>query len=164
MPKINCMECNIEHNVAQREINRGNGKFCSRKCANVYRANNLPTPPPNVKCAFCEEEFYLNPSKQAGSKSGLFFCCRQHKDEAQRVGGIQAIMPSHYGVVSENTYRRIAFTAKAKKCERCGFNQHEAAIVVHHIDRSRENNDITNLEVLCANCHAIEHWGDVDRD
>ena len=32
--------------------------------------------------------------------------------------------------------------------------------VLHHKDRDRHNNDISNLEILCSNCHAIEHWGD----
>ena len=32
------------------------------------------------------------------------------------------------------------------------------SIIVYHKDTNRENNDISNLEVLCANCHAIEHW------
>jgi 5-methylcytosine-specific restriction endonuclease McrA len=96
-----------------------------------------------------------------GSKSGLYFCCRDHKNQSQKVGGIKAIMPLHYGTgTPENTYRRIAFASKEKICERCGFDKHEAAIIVHHIDRDRNNNNINNLEVLCANCHAIEHWGD----
>ncbi len=149
--------CRRECMVPQKEIARGFGKFCSRRCANLQRVLNLMPPEPNVKCELCGKEFYLNPSEQAGSKSGLFFCSRAHKDQAQKVGGIQAIQPSHYGTGDpENTYRRIAFAVKPKVCERCGFNQ-EAAIVVHHRDRDRQNNDIANLEILCANCHAIEH-------
>lgn len=45
-----------------------------------------------------------------------------------------------------------------KVCERCEYAQHEAAIIVHHKDRNRSNNDVTNLEILCANCHAIERY------
>jgi HNH endonuclease len=153
-----CEECGTNHQFDAKEINRGFGKFCSRRCASLNRVKNLIPPENNVKCALCGVDFYLNDSKQKNSKSGLFFCSREHKDAAQKVGGIQAIQPSHYGTGDpENTYRRIAFAVKPKVCERCGFDQ-EAAIIVHHRDRDRQNNDIANLEVLCANCHAIEHW------
>lgn len=159
--KINCLRCNKEVFVENREINRGHGKFCSQKCANQYRIEHLPPLEKNVICALCHQEFHKNEAHQAGSKSGLFFCCREHKDLAQCIGGIQAIMPPHYGTgAPENTYRRIAFAVKPKICERCGFDKHDAAIIVHHKDRNRENGDVSNLEVLCANCHAIEHWGD----
>lgn len=160
--KITCLHCQKETYVETREVKRGNGKFCGRPCSAQHRAANLTPPEPNVKCAFCSKEFYKNTSKQTGSKSQLYFCCRGHKDEAQRIGGIEAIQPDHYGRISENTYRRIAFAIKPKKCERCGYAAHEAAIVVHHIDRNRSNNDISNLEILCANCHAIEHYGEMN--
>lgn len=154
---IQCLQCGVQHYVEQKEINRGFGKFCSRKCSAIYRANNLTPLPPNVKCAHCKKDFHLSPSKMAASKSGLYFCCREHKDLSQCIGGIKEIMPSHYDVASENTYRRIAFASKPKVCERCNFDK-EPAIIVHHRDRNRDNNDISNLEVLCANCHAIEHY------
>jgi len=162
--KINCLQCQKECWVENREINRGFGKFCSRTCSSQHRIANLTPPEPNVKCALCDKAFYKNLSKQADSKSGLYFCCREHKDAAQRIGGIREIMPSHYGTTINN-YRDIVFNIhkKEKKCERCKYDEHEAAIVVHHIDRDRSNNDISNLEVLCANCHAIEHWGEMDK-
>ena len=30
-------------------------------------------------------------------------------------------------------------------------------LIVHHKDRDRNNSDISNLEILCANCHMKEH-------
>ena len=44
-----------------------------------------------------------------------------------------------------------------KKCERCGLTDRDKKLNVHHIDRNRKNNVITNLEVLCTMCHAYEH-------
>jgi hypothetical protein len=60
-------------------------------------------------------------------------------------------------VDGNKTYRDRAIRTFGCKCQRCGYDANEAAIVVHHKDHSRENNDISNLEVLCANCHAIHH-------
>jgi 5-methylcytosine-specific restriction endonuclease McrA len=92
------------------------------------------------------------------SKSGLFFCCREHKDLAQRFDGIDEINLPHYGN-GQWCYRVMALRKKGSVCERCGYGKHVAAITVHHKDRDRTNNAMDNLEVLCANCHAIEHHG-----
>lgn len=61
------------------------------------------------------------------------------------------------------------------KCVRCGFD-HPAALDFHHIDSTTKSRDISGMitsgytieqikqeinkcEVLCANCHRIEHFG-----
>jgi hypothetical protein len=162
--KINCLHCGKETDIENKEIARGNGKFCSRTCSAIYNAGHRPKPEPNVTCAWCDVKFYLNNSKKKNSKSGLYFCCREHKDAAQRIGGITEIMPPHYGTgAPDRIYRRKVFSTnkREKICERCGYDKHEAAIIVHHKDRNRMNDSDDNLEVLCCNCHAIEHWGEV---
>lgn len=161
--KQNCLNCQKEFNARSQDVNRGFGKFCNSSCASIYNQAHRIKPESNVICAFCNTKFYLNESKKRGSKSGLYFCCRAHKDAAQRIGGIKEIMPNHYGTAQANDsahYRRIVFSVKPKQCERCNYNTHEAAIIVHHRDRNRMNDAIENLEVLCANCHAIEHYSD----
>lgn len=42
-------------------------------------------------------------------------------------------------------------------CERCSYNENIQILGVHHKDRNRKNNDLSNLEVLCPNCHSLEH-------
>lgn len=157
--KINCQKCGIEKQVETKEIKRGFGKFCSKQCANAWRITHLPELKHNVVCAHCNKSFHLPNSKLNNSKSKLYFCCRAHKDISQRIGGLKEIMPSHYGDTSSN-YRDIVFNIhnKPKICERCNYSENEAAIIVHHKDEDRNNNSIENLEVLCCNCHAIEHW------
>lgn len=44
-----------------------------------------------------------------------------------------------------------------KSCSRCGYNKHPQLLGIHHKDKNRENNNIENLEVLCANCHSEAH-------
>jgi hypothetical protein len=159
--KINCLNCQKETHVENKEIKRGFGKFCSRHCSSEYNRNNITPPVPNVKCAYCQKDFYITTSRAERSKRKIYFCCSAHHDAAQRIGGIEAVLPEHYGTgAPENTYRRKVFATRPKKCERCGYDKHEAAIIVHHKDRNRENDADENLEVLCAICHAIEHWGD----
>lgn len=47
-----------------------------------------------------------------------------------------------------------------KSCNRCGYDDHPEILVVHHMDRDRTNNNPVNLEVLCPNCHALEHMSE----
>jgi hypothetical protein len=43
------------------------------------------------------------------------------------------------------------------QCNRCSYNKEPRILGVHHKDRNRDNNNISNLEVLCPNCHSLEH-------
>jgi 5-methylcytosine-specific restriction endonuclease McrA len=93
------------------------------------------------------------------SKSGLFFCCRKHKDEAQRLGGIKEIQPSHYGTASSiSSYRERALRELPNECKNCGYKTYPEILEVNHIDCDRSNNDITNLEILCPTCHSEYHF------
>lgn len=53
-------------------------------------------------------------------------------------------------------YRKIAFDNFPNLCNRCGIDI-TVVLEVHHKDRDRNNNHLNNLEILCANCHLIEH-------
>lgn len=61
-----------------------------------------------------------------------------------------------------STYRIRALKHYNNKCNRCGFDNPKA-LEIHHKDKNRENNDISNLEVVCANCHTIEHKVNVSK-
>lgn len=108
-----------------------------------------------VVCAYCGKEFFRAPSKLENSKSGQYFCCREHKDLAQRVDSgekFSIIRPEHYGN-GERNYREKAFKKYPHKCVICGYKEDERILQVHHRDSNRNNNDIDNLVILCPNCH-----------
>lgn len=149
----NCLVCETEFQTKPSLIKKGYGKFCSRKCASstVIHEKN-PDSWVEVECAQCKNRFEKRKSSLGGSKSGLFFCNKECKCEAQKIGGIKEIMPSHYGE-SKTDYS----FARKDFCERCGFNEYPI-FHVHHIDRNRENNNPENLICLCPNCHYIEHY------
>lgn len=161
-----CQECKLFFNAIASEVKRGNSKYCSRKCSSIavarkqkerYDQINIP----NVKCAYCHIMFYKNETKKKVSLSGLHFCCRKHKDLAQRIGsGIDEIKPNHYkNNDNPKEYRKFfKLRNKITECKRCGYNKHPKILQIHHIDRNRKNNTMENLIVLCPNCHEEEHF------
>lgn len=151
----NCLECDELFFTEAREVNRGNGKFCSIKCSNIYKGK-IPKES-NVTCAFCKKDFYKNKSKQSKSKSGLHFCTRACKDKAQRIGGIKDIQPNHYGEVLSK-YRDAAFRSYEHKCAICSYSKYKEVLEVHHKDEDRTNNKISNLIILCPTCHKEVHY------
>lgn len=155
-----CLECSQTFQAAVSEHNRGYAKFCSRTCSGTYntRAYCARIQKPNATCAFCNERFYRKPSKLKLSKTGLYFCCREHKDRAQRVeNGLTALQPSHYRD-GKSDYRKIAFRNFAPTCSECGWDQYPEVLVVHHKDTDRSNNALANLKILCPRCHQIRHF------
>ena len=47
---------------------------------------------------------------------------------------------------------------KEARCERCGNTEWEGLAIpleVHHIDGNKHNNSLSNLQLLCPNCHAL---------
>ena len=144
---------NCEFCKSDFKCKRSDRRFCSRACSNA-RGKNVNS---NVECATCGKIFHKSLSAINKSKSGLFFCSRKHKIEAQRIGGIREIMPSHYGDTLSD-YRSIAFRNYPQKCNQCGYNKYPEVLVVHHIDLNHNNNDLSNLEILCPTHHGEVHF------
>ena len=47
---------------------------------------------------------------------------------------------------------------KEEKCERCGLSEwfnEPLSLELHHIDGNHYNNDFSNLQILCPNCHSL---------
>lgn len=123
-------------------------KYCSQKCSAEAQKNQI-----QAICEFCKKSFHCKPSRKNASKSGLLFCSRECKETAQNV--IHRILKiEHYG---DGKYR---YSKRAKKyycefCEICNYDEYKQILEVHHIDFSRDNNDINNLIVLCPNHHSM---------
>lgn len=126
-----------------------------------------------VECAYCGKKMIRERRWNRGNKTNLAFCCKEHKILAQRIGGL--LVPSHYGTagrtqISEdsidinnseqiqadlNSYRLLALRTYPNRCEICGYDKYKEILEVHHIDEDRTNNNLTNLIVLCPNCHKL---------
>jgi hypothetical protein len=51
-------------------------------------------------------------------------------------------------------YRKLAFSHYPQVCAHCGFGIPDI-LEVAHIDGSRTNNAVSNLVILCPNCHKM---------
>lgn len=56
------------------------------------------------------------------------------------------------------SYRQIAYRNHPRICNRCGYQEEVGILKVHHRDRDHDNNIPINLEILCPNCHELEHF------
>ena len=147
----NCLNCNKEF-LIRNNTSKGKGKYCSQTCKTLGRINKI-----QVDCAWCRKKIEKKPSALKNSKSGLYFCNRKCKDEAQKIGGIKEIMPPHYGTAEKETYREL-FQQSEFICRRCGYNEFVGCVDIHHIDENHKNNEKANLMPLCATCHKALHW------
>ena len=51
-------------------------------------------------------------------------------------------------------YRKLAFAHYDPLCAHCGFGV-PAVLEVAHLDCNRTNNELSNLVILCPNCHKM---------
>lgn len=143
-----CSICSRNYTRQKRLLNKYNS--CSIGCTNIAKGSSII-----CKCAHCDEQIIRSKSDYLASKSGKLFCSRICKDTAQNY--MKEIRPAHYGD-GEHSYREKAFRYYSAVCAECGYSN-KAALEVHHIDKNRNNNEISNLEILCANCHTLKHKG-----
>ena len=157
--RTNCGYCGKEIVRETRDRKTKSGKhYCDVSCSNSDLLRNRV----KLSCSYCGKEIEKAPSKIRASRSGHLFCDRNCKDLASRLyqnNTVWDMLPEHYGT-SKTRYRDYALREYGSKCQKCGYDKNPAALTVHHKDRNRSNNSMDNLEVLCANCHAIEHYED----
>lgn len=112
------------------------------------------------KCALCGKIFNSNNYK----RNYCYECSPKGLDSAKRLRFLK------------RKIKHLLIEYKRGKCEKCGYNKHEAALQFHHKDPSKKefslsqvnlNSEFTiekmKVEVdkcalLCANCHMIEHF------
>lgn len=101
-----------------------------------------------VVCAHCGARFMRAPSNIKPGKQYCDSTCAGHGRKKY---------------VSESRSRPalkqwMAARGLLKSCERCAYDEIVQILQIHHRDRNRHNNVVENIEVLCPNCHAAEHW------
>ena len=80
--------------------------------------------------------------------------CGNNQESKGRYRGRQV-----FGRLCSQCRRNSYKIFKKDKCEECGFVAvHKMQLDVDHIDGDHTNNDESNLQTLCANCHRLKTY------
>lgn len=139
-PNTTCMVCKISIYRRPGEIKKGN-VFCSLKCYGISCRKEKP-------CLICGTLILSSQNKKTCSRA----CANK-----LRIGTKYTGLRLKDKVVTAFFLKKRLVKLKGPVCERCSFDNLDI-LQVHHIDRNRKNNDLSNLELLCPNCHYSEHY------
>ena len=152
------LKCLVHNHIFETKFENirhvGKSHYCCPLCQAEAKEKRYAKSRQIVTCAYCGKVFTKPKGKLDNSRSGLYFCCREHKDLAQCLDAGEAftvIRPNHYG--DGINYRDIAFRTYEHKCACCGWDEDIRILEVHHIDSNREHNYVENLVILCPICH-----------
>jgi len=101
-----------------------------------------------ISCATCGKPILAGLNKKTCSRG----CANKH-----RTGIKYKINRPRDKVKTQEALKIRLLNQRGKKCERCGYEEYRI-LEVHHKDRNRGNSDLNNLELICPNCHAKEHF------
>jgi len=108
---------------------------------------------PNTNCSHCGALVYRRPSELAKKKPFCSQACFHSARHNNRAFDYKA---------SESKRLRIKLMQeRGVVCELCNY-ANVNVLQVHHIKRRSDGgtNDMSNLQLLCPNCHATIHLGD----
>lgn len=130
--KIKCNICGHEWEISPMSI--------------MYHTNQSFSGCPECKYTLCECEYCHKIFKRLKSElSEKNFCSKECSNRFKN--------KEKTNMVNGAAYRRNAFNTYPHKCKICGWSKDERVLEVHHIDENRNNNDISNLVILCPICH-----------
>lgn len=130
-------------------------KFCSHSCVAQYY--NQSRHNDEVKyCLNCGEELSKTGQKYCSSKCQNDY---EYKEYIKRwKNGEENGMSGKYAV--SKRIRKYLMNKYDNKCSRCGWGEinpftKKIPLEIHHKNGDYTNNDESNLELLCPNCHSL---------
>jgi hypothetical protein len=150
MPFIFCKLCGKEFSRKLSQINYAKESFCSESCMHKAKRNGQWS-----DCSICGKRIYRTKKFLESSKSGKFFCSKTCSIKWQNIEFTGERHPNW--TTGEYSYKTVLKkTGLVQSCRRCGKTD-SRILVVHHLDKNRQNNQAANLVWLCHNCHHLVH-------
>jgi len=139
-PNTVCHLC--KQAIYRRPVELAAGRvFCSQIC--FGRSNRRESP-----CVICDKPILASQNKKTCSRA----CSNTNRS------GIKYKIGSPKDKVKNKQAIKLRIIAlRGPVCERCGYSKIEI-LHVHHRDRNHKNNEFSNLELICPNCHYEEHY------
>lgn len=141
-----------------------NDRYCSRSCAATVnnarqpkRKSATPRVVPRGVCRVCGKSTH-SLSRQYCSSECLSMSKRPQWYSDWLDGQFNPTRPS--GAHPAQRLRQDLLRIRGAKCEQCGWDKlnpvtKQSPIEMDHIDGDRSNNFISNLRLLCPNCHSL---------
>lgn len=143
-PNCKCKECSKEIYKKPCVIKNSNGNiYCSQQC--FGKSNRI------IKnCTVC--------GKQIAPRKNTKTCSRSCGSKTKTGMKYNLGFKSRNKVKNLNALRKDLINCRGTSCERCGMPDHRILVIHHKIRRADGGSDeLSNLELICPNCHAIEH-------
>jgi hypothetical protein len=142
-PNIQCVMCDTRVYRRPVELQAAGGKaYCSQKCYGVSQRKE-------IDCLVCRAPILASRHARTCSRA----CANTYRTGIKYKLG----RPRKDKVQNQRAVKIRLIEARGTQCERCGYGKVEI-LQVHHKNRDRSNNDLTNLELVCPNCHYEEHY------
>lgn len=138
-------------------------RFCSIACFNRSSSRGTNAVKPMVQeCAHCGNEF-----RRSAGQIKRRFCSRACALSAKYGPRQKVLIGVGRASKARKNGNRAMFIREFREafpfCQRCGWKDEPAVLHVHHKNRDRNTRDRSQLEVLCPNCHSVEHYRAKDR-
>lgn len=138
----NCPKCGVTFDPIGKWGNVK--KFCSQKCANSRN--------------FSEETKLKKSIAMKGKVIQISPEVRKLATEKAKKTSLQKYLNMPFDQLGMENRRRRVFEEQNHKCNKCGISEwlgKKISLELDHIDGNRLNNERSNLEGLCPNCHSI---------
>lgn len=157
--EIKCKNCGKTFISRKKEKRR----YCSQSCAATINNRDFPK---KVKTTSIKLEYKKdiktiieNNCPNCGKTTRKKYCSNQCQREHQKQIIFQKI-ESGDTTLNHRQYRKYLIHKYGNKCMKCGWSKvnpksGRVPIQLEHKDGNPENNDLSNLELLCPNCHSL---------
>jgi len=152
MPIVKCGVCQKEFYGKPCFIKMGYCKYCSKKCQAEAQKNGK-----YCNCFVCGRPVWRSKQYLTRSKSGYFFCTKSCQTLWRNKYFSGEKHPNWRGGAHQAYRQRLMDDGADQICSKCETGDFRV-LIVHHKDRNRANNKISNLTWLCHNCHFLEHF------
>lgn len=158
-----CKQCGKKIEIQDGEIPSVTRQrhYCSKECRNKHQSEIMIG---NTLGKKHKESHCLNCGNKLNRHQGKYCCSKcqgeyQYKKYIERwKSGLENGMKGTYQL--SNYIIRYIKEKYNNKCCRCGWNEinpftNNVPLEIHHKDGDYINNDESNLELLCPNCHSL---------
>lgn len=158
-----CKTCNTKIEYCSDIKNK---IYCNSSCAasstnKVRERVGVKPALSTTKCECCNKEFKY-PTKQLDRKYCSVKCQREKQTSILVQEWLAGEHPGYVGKTKQicKFVRRYLHETRGTSCEECGWDKRhpvDGSVLteIDHIDGDAGNNKLSNLKILCPNCHAM---------